>query len=158
MCGANPAKEDDVLLEVDHRVPLALGGTNDEENLWVLCRVCNQGKRAFFASVKDDTEKLEQAMAYQEVHRRLGETFRAFGVGKAVPAYYLEIAASAKEYQDDWHRRLRELRDLGWDYEVQKRKEGRRIVSYYILLKDGGWPTSGTIREALRRRQRGDSF
>lgn len=31
-------------LEVDHRVPVARGGTNAEENLWTLCFACNRGK------------------------------------------------------------------------------------------------------------------
>jgi 5-methylcytosine-specific restriction endonuclease McrA len=157
MCGASPAKDPDVQLEVDHRLPLHLGGANDEENLWALCRKCNQGKRAFFASVEEHADKLSEAMGHEEVHRRIGETLRAFGVGNEVPSHILEIAASAKQYQEDWHRRLRELRDLGWDYEVRKRKEGRRIVSDYILTRDAGWPPSGTIREALNSGWRGDA-
>lgn len=150
MCGASPEKDPDVWLEVDHRLPLHLGGTNEEDNLWTLCRRCNQGKRAYFATLDEHADKLRDAMQHQEVHRRLGETLRAFGQGVDVPSHVLEIAASAKQFQEDWHRRLRELRNLGWDYEVKKRKEGRRMVSYYRLTRDGGWPPSGTIREALR--------
>jgi 5-methylcytosine-specific restriction endonuclease McrA len=150
MCGANPATDEAVRLEVDHKVPLRLGGTNEEDNLWTLCRNCNQGKRDFFTTVNEYAEQLRVAVAHEEVHRRLGETLRAFGPGVEVPSHVLEVAASAKQYQDDWHRRLRELRDLGWEFEVRKRKEGGRIVSYYVLLRDGGWPAAGTIREALR--------
>jgi hypothetical protein len=29
------------LLEVDHVIPQARGGTDDEENLWLACRMCN---------------------------------------------------------------------------------------------------------------------
>ncbi|NUM88778.1 MAG: HNH endonuclease, partial [Bdellovibrionales bacterium] len=29
-------------LEIDHRIPRALGGTNDAPNLRLLCRSCNQ--------------------------------------------------------------------------------------------------------------------
>ena len=29
------------LLEIDHIVPTARGGTDDEENLWLACRLCN---------------------------------------------------------------------------------------------------------------------
>lgn len=32
------------LLEVDHKLAIAKGGTNDPENLWVLCALCNNGK------------------------------------------------------------------------------------------------------------------
>jgi HNH endonuclease len=29
------------LLEIEHIIPTAKGGTNDEENLWLACRLCN---------------------------------------------------------------------------------------------------------------------
>lgn len=153
MCGASPQRDPDVRLEVDHRIPRDLGGSNDEENLWALCRQCNQGKRAFFATMDEHADKLRQAIHHDEVHRRIGETLRAFGAGTDIPSYVLETAASAKQYQEDWQRRLRELRELGWDYEVTKRKEGRRVVSYYRLTKDGGFPETGSIREALQAKR-----
>ena len=40
-CGRKPPE---VQLEVDHIVPLAKGGTNDERNLITACRDCNRGK------------------------------------------------------------------------------------------------------------------
>jgi 5-methylcytosine-specific restriction endonuclease McrA len=153
MCGANPQQDAETKLQVDHKIPRDWGGTNSEENLWTLCETCNTGKRAFFASVEEHAAEMRAAIHYPEVHRRLGEALRAFGVGNEVPSYVLAIVASAHRYQEDWHRRLRELRELDWDYEVTKRKQGDRIASYYRLTNDGGWPTSGTIREELRRRR-----
>lgn len=44
-CGASP-QEEDVRLEVDHKIPLARGGSNDIDNLRTLCRPCNIGKAA----------------------------------------------------------------------------------------------------------------
>lgn len=44
-CGRNP-EEDGVKLHVDHQIPVALGGGNDDQNLWTLCMDCNQGKGA----------------------------------------------------------------------------------------------------------------
>ncbi len=32
------------LLEVEHIIPTAAGGTNDEENLWLSCTACNRYK------------------------------------------------------------------------------------------------------------------
>ena len=32
--------------EVDHKVPVALGGDNDEGNLWLLCKRCHLVKTA----------------------------------------------------------------------------------------------------------------
>jgi uncharacterized protein YozE (UPF0346 family) len=43
ICGAT-AKEENVKLEVDHKVPVAKGGTNELSNLWTLCFKCNRGK------------------------------------------------------------------------------------------------------------------
>lgn len=44
MCGRN-AKDHGAILEVDHIVPRAKGGTDDPTNLWTLCFDCNRGKR-----------------------------------------------------------------------------------------------------------------
>ncbi len=42
ICGATA--KDDVRLEVDHKEPVANGGTDDMSNLWTLCFNCNRGK------------------------------------------------------------------------------------------------------------------
>ncbi len=42
-CGA---KGDEAQLEVDHKTPVSLGGTNHPSNLQTLCRNCNRGKGA----------------------------------------------------------------------------------------------------------------
>lgn len=42
ICGASA--KDGSNLEIDHKVPVARGGTNIEENLWTLCFACNRGK------------------------------------------------------------------------------------------------------------------
>ena len=34
------------VLEIDHIVPKAAGGSDDEENLWLACRLCNSHKGA----------------------------------------------------------------------------------------------------------------
>lgn len=43
LCGRT-AEHDLVALEVDHMQPVSKGGLDDDENLWTLCRDCNQGK------------------------------------------------------------------------------------------------------------------
>lgn len=43
LCGRS-AEEHGVALEVDHQQPISKGGTNDDANLWTLCRDCNAGK------------------------------------------------------------------------------------------------------------------
>jgi len=42
-CGASPDMPD-VVLEVDHRIPVSKGGSNDPSNLRTLCGDCNRGK------------------------------------------------------------------------------------------------------------------
>ena len=32
------------VLEIEHVIPIAKDGTNDEENLWLACRLCNNAK------------------------------------------------------------------------------------------------------------------
>src|SRR6266446_8098053 len=47
-CGYCLSRQDLVLgvLEIEHIVPLAKGGTNEETNLWLACRLCNCYKAA----------------------------------------------------------------------------------------------------------------
>ncbi len=33
-----------LVLEIEHIIPKAGGGTDDEENLWLACRLCNNAK------------------------------------------------------------------------------------------------------------------
>ncbi len=44
LCGASPAKNPNVTLEVDHIVPWSKGGETTEDNLQTLCFDCNRGK------------------------------------------------------------------------------------------------------------------
>ena len=34
------------VLEIEHIIPTAAGGTDEEENLWLACRLCNNFKAA----------------------------------------------------------------------------------------------------------------
>lgn len=42
ICGASA--QDGIRLEVDHKIPVSKGGTDDLQNLWTLCFKCNRGK------------------------------------------------------------------------------------------------------------------
>lgn len=44
MCGASPAKDPSVELQIDHIIPWAKGGETTLENLQTLCTKCNLGK------------------------------------------------------------------------------------------------------------------
>lgn len=42
LCGAT--QEQGAILHIDHKIPLAKGGSNRDDNLWTLCDLCNLGK------------------------------------------------------------------------------------------------------------------
>src|SRR5688572_32098793 len=42
-------------LEIEHLVPRARGGTNDEPNLWLSCAICNSHKRDLVAAKDPET-------------------------------------------------------------------------------------------------------
>lgn len=46
LCGLSAAQECNLLLEIDHVIPLAKGGITSEENLQTLCWKCNRSKGA----------------------------------------------------------------------------------------------------------------
>lgn len=88
-CGKHPP---DVLLEVDHIVPRAAGGTDDITNLTTACKECNGGKSSRLleegtapvvnrAVVDDLRERTEQAAAYVElVGQQEGLTDKQIGL------------------------------------------------------------------------------
>jgi hypothetical protein len=149
MCGRKPI-DDGVKLQVDHKIPRNWGGSNDLENLQPLCEECNRGKKDLFASIDD---RVAAAISEDDPHRRIGELLKAFE-GDWVPSYVVGIVASAKQYQEDWQKRMRELRVLGWEYEHSRKRDPitRRVVTSYKLTKWAPWPM-GSIRAEIRRRE-----
>jgi hypothetical protein len=137
-----------IVLVVDHRLPRDWGGETVSENLEAICEDCNAGKKNFFSSV--DSDWMRHVMSYKSVHIRLGETLKAFQ-GQPVSAATLELVAD----QDDWKKRVRELRYLGWDIHSFNRKmPGGRVSSFYRLNKSEPWPSdpTGAIRQYERER------
>jgi hypothetical protein len=153
MCGRTIAK-DAITLVVDHKKPRDWGGTNDRSNLWAICEECNAGKKAHFSSLDIGAELMRKVMASPSVHVRIGELLKAFGVGARTPSWLLEFVAD----QDDWHKRLRELRYpvIGWEIETRLYKEasGRKRADY-ILRESKEWPENPTalIRKYEQERE-----
>lgn len=152
MCGKTPLKHG-VELDVDHKLPRSWGGKTVRENLQPLCRECNAGKKAHFSTFDSFESEIRQAARFSDPRQRLGELLAAFGEDRWVPSDLLEAVANANEPQDDWQRRLRELRKLGWDYTHKKRREGGRVQVYYRLTESAPWPDDipGAIRGTERR-------
>jgi 5-methylcytosine-specific restriction endonuclease McrA len=153
MCGCT-IKEDGIKLQVDHKVPQAWGGTTALENLWALCQLCNGGKRDFFASL--DAGEMKRIVELESVHERLAEMLH-LRTGKPVPSWLLQFVANVNDFQEDWHRRLRELRSIGIDYIYKRtRTASGKVETTYTLTKWKPLPANhqAIIRENERKRWR----
>ncbi len=150
-CGRSPRDDDEVVLEVDHKIPKDWGGhPTDRGNLQALCRECNAGKKAYYATFDTVSDDIAAAAAEPEVHRRIGELLRAASPNE-VRNDVLEFVSNMRDAQEDWQKRLRELRVVGWDYTWRKQKdESGRVRTYYRLIKSAPWP-DGSVSTAIKR-------
>ena len=153
-CGQTPS-EHGVVLHVDHKIPKEWGGTDDITNLQALCSECNEGKKNYYATYDQYASQIQEAVNFDEPHRRIGELLKAFS-GEPVRGDLLERVANAMQYQEDWQKRLRELRLLGWKIKSSRRKEKGRVVAYYELQEAKPWPAGGIAAE-IRSRERARS-
>jgi 5-methylcytosine-specific restriction endonuclease McrA len=126
MCGRS-VTDHGITLQVDHRVPQTWGGLTVDENLWAICVQCNHGKRDFFKSF--DPDEMKELILIESVHERIAR-FLKMRFGEAVDSNMIEDIANARERQEDWHKRLRELR-----YPVV----GIEIESGRYKTKEGFW-------------------
>lgn len=148
-CGRT-AEADGVKLVVDHVIPQRWGGGNEITNLQPLCDDCNSGKKDYYGEFDSFAEQIRQAANYDEPHRRIAMLFRAFG-DQWVSSELLGAVASAKQYQEDWQKRTRELRYLGWTIKTKtERRAGARTQVFYRALGDVPIP-EGNLAEQIRR-------
>lgn len=153
MCGRTPLQHG-VVLQVDHKLPQSWGGSNELDNLQALCEECNRGKKNHFQTLDRYGPQIAAASEHDEPHVRIGELLKAVHPDE-VRSDIVEMVAHAKQYQSEWRKRLRELRELGWEYEPRKEKDAHgRIHVYWRLTKWTDWPT-GDIAAEIRRRERG---
>lgn len=151
MCGRTPLSHH-VVLVVDHKLPRDWGGSDEIGNLQPLCEECNAGKKAHFATYDQYADAIRESAEHPEPHGRIGELLKAFG-GDWVPEDLIQLVASMQQYQEDWRKRTRELRILGWTYETKRRKDPRtsRIRVWYRVTRWEPWPR-GSIAAEIRRR------
>lgn len=131
MCGATIA-EDHVKLQVDHRIPRSWGGLTEKENLWAICSPCNEGKKNYYATFSP--KLMREVLEHEGVHARIASLLKS-RMPDWVDSDLIEFVANFEDYQDDWRRRLRELRDLGFEIESGREKRGRRSISRYRMTK-----------------------
>ena len=145
MCGKTVA-EDGIRLVVDHRVPRKWHGRTERENLWPICEECNIQKRHFFAAF--DPKIMRHCMKYEQPIQRIGELLKVFA-GKPVPRQLLEVVGQ----DEQWSRRLRELRELGWNVEtlIDTSMKGRQKY-VYRLVESKPWPPSISVALEEHRR------
>ena len=62
-----------VKLEVDHIVPLKLGGKTVEENLWALCSRCNAGKKSLLDYPETVKNRIVSLNLPDELRKKLSE-------------------------------------------------------------------------------------
>ena len=150
MCGKTPL-EDRVRLQVDHKIPKEWGGTDHIDNLQPLCEECNRGKKNLFATYDRFADAIRSAIHHDSVHMRIGELLKALA-NRPVRSDLLETVASPPgNYQEDWQKRLRELRTLGWEIATSRRLEEGRVRAYYQLVRAQPWPEGSVRREITRR-------
>jgi 5-methylcytosine-specific restriction endonuclease McrA len=145
MCGQTVA-EDGVKLQVDHRIPREWGGKTEADNLIGLCSACNEGKRNYFSTFNAATMK--ECINHESPHWRIALLLKSKML-EWVDTDYIEFAANFNDFQDDWQKRLRELRDLGLIIKNQKIKRGRRTVSQYMLTNWKDLPPEEQVRRTI---------
>jgi hypothetical protein len=122
-----------VLLEADHIVPQAAGGSDDMANLITSCQTCNRGKSARLleegsapvvgrATVEELQQRIEQAKAYVE----------------ALAGFQAIVSDQVQMVIDAWAK--------GYGASVEEREDG----TYWTFHGYGRWPEERSIRRILR--------
>jgi HNH endonuclease len=142
--------DDGIKLQADHILPQKWGGDNLPINLQPLCEDCNAGKKDYYSAFDQFAPKIRQATSFSEPHRRIAAMLQAFE-GGWVPSELLGVVASMQQYQEDWQKRTRELRYLGWEIETTRRgPRGSRRDVFYRATSTPELP-AGNIAEIVRR-------
>lgn len=129
-CGKSPP---DVLLEADHIIPKAAGGSDAFENLTTACKDCNRGKGA--GLLEEGTAPLVNRVTVEELAERVDQA-------KA----YMELLGGLSSLVD---RQIGMVVD-GWAHAFGAKAEEREGGTFWRLPKGGVWPNEPTIRRFLR--------
>jgi 5-methylcytosine-specific restriction endonuclease McrA len=147
MCGKTVA-EDHIKFHIDHKIPREWGGKTVAENLWPLCSECNEGKKNYFATF--DAGLMARILSKKSVHVRIALLLKA-KAGEWVDSDLLQFVANFGDFQEDWQRRLREVRESGLPIEHENRRVARRVKSFYRISADAEIPRALAERETRRR-------
>jgi hypothetical protein len=148
-CGRTVA-DDHVKLEVDHIIPQGWGGPDDLSNLQPLCQECNGGKKDFVSEFDRFAPHIRKATGQTQPHRRIASLLAAVP-GMWVPSELIGAVASAQQYQEDWQKRLRELRYFGWVIAVRRvRSPAGRTETFYSATDTPSLPVGDLALEVRR--------
>lgn len=161
-CGAKgPEAGGTAVLEIDHRVPVAEGGTNDPVNLVTSCQDCNRGKGATRINHSEDPgrdidkhqwETCRISVTMGGDNHRQTVTVRAdrFGAGQSY------VISKPKEFRFQIAVPANWTRQFTWhDYflllaEKDKKALQKELDDIERRLKKGGWEQVAT--QEFRRR------
>jgi hypothetical protein len=123
MCGRTVAAHN-VVLVVDHKVPVEWGGSNEEDNLWAMCEGCRGWRRR---------SSSRWALAGTKARDRVMAVLLAMR-GQWVARTWLKAAAGT----GDWGRAARALRELGWEVSVRRPggRHGSRMTYYSLSCRE----------------------
>jgi hypothetical protein len=98
-------------IELEHIIPVAKGGSNDESNLWLACPLCNRFKSDRTTAVDPETDKTEplfnpRTQAWKEHFLWTDDGLRIVGItptGRATTAaLHLDDDPDAIEVRSYW--------------------------------------------------------
>ncbi len=113
-CGRGP--KDGVKLHIDHKKPVAWGGTNDPANLQTLCEQCNLGKKDFVSGVP---VKLGKKIAKASSGKEKLRLYLEANPRTEIPVMMLGAISGNRE----WTRELRYLRAEGMNIRYDAKKQ-----------------------------------
>jgi hypothetical protein len=135
-CGRTPP---DVLLHIDHIVPLAAGGTDALDNLITACSDCNLGKGASGLNVRPASSVSEERV--QELQERIAQA-RA----------YAELVAEEHAAREKLIGRQLAIVGEFWAQQWGATEEIEEDGQGWYVLPDGGlFPLESSVRLILKR-------
>jgi hypothetical protein len=126
-CGKRPPE---TVLEVDHIVPRAKGGSDDEINLITACKDCNRGKSD--KSLSDPIRPTVSPEQSEEIKERALQA-----------AAYAEAVQTKRDHEDEV---IATIEEHWW-----KAAGGTEDGNSMVLPPGFGWPSVSTLRKFVRR-------
>lgn len=145
-------------MTVEHVIPLVRGGTNDRENLTVLCYDCNQLKGSlvympvgFYAALRDKPRFHQMQKLLQDWFIGIKQDFDLMRYPLIAPRFYIQIEASEKPKS---RKKTPFIRQLALEYRLINRdyyeeieavtdisiRETKNTLRYYVEEKDETHP------------------